>query len=410
MKYEKGNVTLEVADDKFSAYITIKESDDFISETDITKLFKEAGITHGINNALDNLRKTGFKKKCNVPFLVAHGSVPDTEYEVSYAFEFTNCVTGVDVNSLKELTGMKTIKADMPMANIIFSDGDGGGINIFGENVKQGIIGAVNVDKILGKNVYFLAETNQVFSKKSGYPYLKGNKLNVKSEFILPSIDNEQDLKLFGDYTINENITESQIMVEGDLRVNGSILNCKANGILINGNADIVSAENSKIICSGDINLAGSVSSSFLSAGESITGNENSSIAGGITQCGKNVKIGTAGSPFGISTNIEVAANPYLKEYVKVISKEKEELIKSYGEDSLDVEKKRNLQFLAEKKMKKQMMDILAETEPSNSIAVDNNIYPGTVFRIYNHSLNISEEITRRKITISDKSVTINEY
>jgi hypothetical protein len=105
-----------------------------------------------------------------------------------------------------------------------------------------------------------------------------------------------------------------------------------------------------------------------------------------------------------------VALNPYLKEYVKIVSKEKEELIKSYGEDSLDVEKKRNLQFLSEKKMKTKMMEIISNKEPDNSIIVDNNIYPGTVFRIYNHTTSVTEEITSRKISVEGDSVMLNEY
>jgi hypothetical protein len=410
MKYEQGNVVLEVSEDKFSAYITIKDSDDFVNETVITKLFKEAGITHGINNAADHLRKTGFEKKCNVPFLVAQGSVSAIEYKVSYAFEFTNCISGADVSSLEELADKKTIKADMPMANIYISEGEAAGVNIFGEEVKEGILGSFNLETIMGQNVYFSKETNQIFSKQSGYPYLRGRKLCVKSDFVLPKIENQEDLRLFGNYTIKEDITDSQLIIEGDLNVKGAVLNCGEKGILVNGNTNVVSVENSRVICSGNINLAGSATSSILSAAQSIVGNEHSSIAGGITQCGQDIKIGTAGSPFGTATQIEVALNPYLKEYVKIVSKEKEELIKSYGEDSLDVEKKRNLQYLAEKKMKTKMMEIISNKEPDNSIIVDNNIYPGTVFRIYNHTTSVTEEITSRKISVEGDSVMLNEY
>jgi len=59
---ESGSLVLEVSEDGFSAYLTIKDSGQMIDENEITSLLNVAGIRAGVDEAILYNRQQKIKK------------------------------------------------------------------------------------------------------------------------------------------------------------------------------------------------------------------------------------------------------------------------------------------------------------------------------------------------------------
>ena len=404
------NITLRISEDGFSAYLTIKDTDGMIDEKEITKLFHTAGIKYGVEEAVEYNSQHGIQKEGNVPFLVALGKNPEAQSEISYLFNTENCFNPDEQYDIYELEKFEKIHKHQPLANLKLTDISQPGMDIFGNETPSGVSAQLNVDNYIGDNVYYSEEDNQILALKSGYPYIDyQNKIYIKADFFINEDIIDKTLKIFGDVTIDGVVTNSKVEVEGNLKVKSNISNCIDTGIDVDGNVNIEYSENSKIVSSGKIVINKSARFCSMHADKEIIGEENSSIAGGLIQSGKNIDAYTIGSPFSLLTELEIASAPYLKEQIK---KAQNDLISAREKPDENEELIHNLSTKLkelEEEYEKILEKYLADKFKGYQISIHNKVYPGTYLRILKHSKAINEELDSATFSIINNKLDINE-
>lgn len=404
------NITLRISEDGFSAYLTIKDTDGMIDEKEITKLLHTTGIKYGVEEAVEYNSQHGIQKESNVPFLVALGKNPEAQSEVSYLFNTENCFNHDEQYNIYELEKFEKVHKHQPLANLKLTDISQPGMDIFGNETPSGVSAQLNVDNYIGDNVYYSEEDNQILALKSGYPYVDyQNKIYIKADFFINEDIIDKTLKIFGDVTIDGVVTNSKVEVEGNLKVKGNISNCIDTGIYVNGDVNIEYSENSKIVSSGKIVINKSARFCSMHADKEIIGEENSSIAGGLIQSGKNIDVYTIGSPFSLLTEVEIASAPYLKEQIKKAQSELSSARNNPEEnEEIIIELTSKLKEL-EERYEEVFNEHLSDELGDYQIKVNNKIYPGTHLRILKHSKIINEELDSATFSVINNKLDINE-
>ena len=344
------SLILEISDDAFEAFLTIKDTNSPISEDDIISLIKSAGIKFGWENAQRLNAEKKIEKQFNKPFLIAAGNKPQINYKFTPVPEiFLNSENLTDFALLKDI---KPVKKNFPLAKLEFSGTKTAGTDIFGNKVSAETFTEEFVKAHLGKNTKFLKEKNQIVAAASGFPVLKNDKISLSEEIIF-----------------HGNIVNESLNFFGNLKVEGNLINSRLS---VNGNLSFHSAEQSEITVSGSIFLRDGVRFSTLLADGKIHGTKDSFIKGGLTQSGEEIKIGSLGSPFSFNTEVEITCSPFLK---KRLREEANPIWETEFENRL---------LSALKKM------------DSFGIYALRIVFPKTNLRIFNKSLKIDEEKKNR--------------
>ena len=324
-----------------------------------------------------------------------------------HKFAPESCINIDEHYEMDALSQFEKVEKDQPLSDISISGVQESGIDIFGNKVSSESESQVNVEDILGKNVYYSAETNQILSSEAGYPYFDyENKICVKSTFISQDI-HDTNKTIYGNTTIDGVISNSNLEIFGDLWVKGNIRGCNRGGIIVHGNIIFDYAENSKIIASGKIMVNKNARNSLIYANGIIEAEENSSISGGIIQSGEGLDVFSIGSPLGILTEVEIAIVPFLKEQIRIaVNKLTQARNNSEVDETL-------ISSLVEK-LQELKLEFFKEIEKSHNIdslkiIIKEKIYPNSNIRILKDFLEISEEKTNITILVNDTGLEINE-
>ncbi|MEA2096763.1 MAG: FapA family protein [Candidatus Cloacimonadota bacterium] len=398
---------LTISKDNLSAYLTIEDNGNMIDEKEISSLISSVGIKNGLEEALDYNIKHRILKEIGNPFLIALASARKAKAGIMHKFVPESCINIDEHYEMDALSQFEKVEKDQPLADISISGAQESGIDVLGNEVSSEPEPQVNVDDILGKNVYYSAETNQILSSEAGYPYFDHeNKICVKSTFISEDI-HDTNKTIYGNTTIDGVISNSNLEVFGDLWVKGNIRNCDNSGIIVHGNIIFDYAENSKIIASGKITINKNSRNSLIYANGIIEAEKNSSISGGVIQSGEGLDVFSIGSPLGILTEVEIAIAPFLKEQIRITVNK---LTQARNDSEVDetlisslVAKLQELKLEFDKEIEK------SHNIDSLKIIIKEKVYPNSNIRILKDILEISEEKTNIEITVNDSGLEINE-
>lgn len=404
------NLTIKISEDNLSAYLTFDDDTGMIDEKEITKLINTAGITNGFDEAKRINEQNNIRKEINVPFLIAKGANPLADSEITYQFDKENCYDPEVSYEIYKLDSFEKIHNHQVIAELKITDVSEPGLDIFGNQVSSGVTSSLNVDDLLGDNVYYAEEENKILALKDGYPFIDNqNKLHVKSDFFINENIIDKDLKIYGDVTIDGVITNSCVEVIGNLRVKGNISDCKNKGVFVDGDVNIEYAENARIVCNGTLTINKNVRFCNLHSEKKIIGEEDSSIAGCLLQCGNNIILSNVGSPFSVLTEIEITASPYLKEMIRS-TQDKLENARSNPDENEEIIPLLSSELKEmEEDYEKRLDELLQDELTDFHIAVYEKVYPETHVRIFKYSKLIGEELNNVIFSVKDNQLLINE-
>ncbi len=398
---------LTISKDDLSAYLTIEDIAIMIDEKEISSLLSSVGIKNGLEDAIEYNIKHELIKELGKPFLIALASVQTSKSGITYKFNLESCINIDEQYEMDALSQFEKVEKDQPLADISVKKSEADGIDIFGKEVSSEHELPVNVEDILGNNVYYSAETNQILSSEAGYPYLDhDNKICVKTNFMSQDI-HDTVKTIFGNTTIDGVISNSSLEVFGDLWVKGNIRNCMTDGIIVHGDVILDYTEGSKIVASGKITINKNARNCLIYANGTIEAGNNSSISGGVIQSGERLDVFSIGSPLGILTEVEIAIAPFLKEQIRIAGNK---LTQARNDSEVD----ETLISSLVGKLKELHSEFNNEIEKSHNndslqIIIKEKAYPNSKIRILKDTLEISEEKDNIEISVNDSGLEINE-
>ncbi len=383
---QNDDMILEIADDNLSATLTINSRADLIMEEDISRLIEMAGIKCGFEEARKFNEEHEISKDYDKPFLIAHCPLPENP-KVYYLFNNEKCVDPENVKSVYHLRNSKAVSIGDPVAEVVLTEAmqvhkihD-----IFGEEIDAKELNDTILDDHLGKFVYYSEDTKQILAEKAGYVYLDDdNKISIMTDFHFIENISDTVLDLKGNIIIDGNIDAAHLNLDGNLTVNGLIRNCLDDCCFINGSVNAESIENSYIACNGDLNFKKSIRFSVLSVDGQITGDEGSSIVGGLSQASGNITTDYLGSPFSITTELDITVSPFSKEMIKCLENEENSNDITKGDESL---KEIYYNIIQDN------LEAILDNEVENKVInIRKTIYSDSKLRVYKDYVVISDE------------------
>jgi len=431
---EFGNFIIEIAQDNFSAYLTIMPNKDFVNEKELLDLIELTKINYGFEEAREIVLNKGITKTYEQPFPFALGVKPkDPEIEFSPLFDVDKCYKGSIGNQLEKLNDLIKIKKGEPIAHLFITKQSKAGINIYGEQVDPSLMETQLIENYLGENVSYSPERGQIIAEKSGYPYIDDLSLvHLKSEFVLDKnldltfsdmdffgslvvngdIIDKVKIKIEGDLIVNGDINDADIEVKGNIVIKGDIIDCKNHGIYATGNISFISAENSKIVAGNRINFNKNMQFCRVVAENGLYGHEeNSTIVGGIYQSGEHIEVAVIGNTGGIGTEAEISISPFTKEMMINVTKQLNylsEMELTYTPEYQNLEDEiSNLETKLENEVNTvlKIMDNL----PKHILAFK-KIFPGTYIRVLKKSTHVTEEISKVNFSIINGELWNESY
>lgn len=405
LKNKSSNLILELRQDTGSAWLTIKRSSRLIDEQDILNLLDEAGIKTGFDEALQLMRQRGLEKEFDTPFPIAvsHSKPENREVKLNYHFDAKLSAQQLSDISFSDLAQLSYAQSGDCLAS--YSDNiferEGSIYDIFGELITPLQIDDAEAAKLAGAMVRY--EDSEYIAEATGYPYLDDmgricilNSLQITAENCNSeqSIRSPLALEITGDLTncniavasklvIRGKVTNCSIHCEQDMIVEGAIEDCKNPGIQVLGSLTVQSIFRSRVLVRHDLEFAAGIVDSTLACDGSITGSDDeSSISGGITQAGNDIKIGIAGGD--CETEIEIAISPFYRALLMQMTKEIVRL--KEGEDEAAIQDLQERITRCEGELDSQLNIFLKRSgDQKKSVQVAKQVYPKTLFRILKH-------------------------
>ena len=439
IKSENEIFTIEISEDNFTATLSINSENatkyqGFIDETELINLVKKAKIAHGFEEAFEKLQNENFEKKDNIPFIIATGvKSKEPEIEFSPLFNTDKGYNDSIGNKYHLLNNFARVNKGEALAHLFITKHSKPGMDIFGNSSDPDFSEENLIENYLGENVTYSKERGQIIASKTGYPYMDDTpKIHVKSDFVLDTnldltfedmdfygsmiingdVIDKVKLKLTGDLTIKGNIKDADIDVNGNIFVEGDIVNCKNPGIYATGSVNFTSAENSKIVAGDKINFQKHIHFCKVIAENGLYGNENTgAIIGGVYESGEHIETAVLGNMGGISTEVEISISPYRKEKMSMINKQMSKL------KDLELENSKDYLLLHEELNKHEMA---LEEEINNMLKMQENlpkhiiaykkVFPATYVRILKKAMHVTDELNRVNFSIVDGELTIETY
>lgn len=421
---ESGNFVIEVSDDKFSAFMTIKPNDGFIDEKELVDLIERTNISFGFEEAQTQVLSKEIQKNFGQPFPLAIGIKPkDPEIEFSPLIDTDKCYHPTIGNQFHLLKNLLKIQKGEPLAHLFITKKSEAGINIYGEEVDPGNYENQLIDNYLGDNVSYSQERGQIIAEKSGYPYMDDlYRIHVRSEFVLDQnldmtfddmdffgsllihgdVIDKVKLKLNGDLTVFGDINDAEVDVCGNIIVEGDIVNCKSPGVMASGKISFTSAENSKIVAGDKINFKRNIHFCRVVAEKGLYGNEDSSsLVGGVYQSGEHIEVAIIGNTGGIGTEVEISISPYTKEKMLSISKQMMKLKELDLTESDEYSEFQEELSSLEMKLEEEINTMLKNQDNlPKHIMVFKKVFPGTYIRVLKKSMHLVEELKKVSFSI----------
>lgn len=429
----RGDLILEIADDASFAQLTIRNGNHLIDESDLLELLQESGIQEGWDEAGEAMRDEKLEKQFDTPFPVAVGiPVVEPRVEFSLRFDPEHCIDPSN-HDFSALTGREIARPGQPLADLFITKSGRPGINVYGEEVPPSISDEVMINAHLGENVHYSQEQSKVLASSAGYPFLDSEgRVHLKNEFVIDGdlgaegehlqifanltvnggIKNKIELAVGGNLTVNGDIDDASVVVEGSLKVNGDILNCRNSGLTVMGDIEFNNAENARIACAQRIQFSENAHFCRMVAERGVYGDaERSSIIGGIVQSGENVEVAVIGNSSSIGTEIEITIRPFLKEKMLSAIKRLTALRENPGENEEEIASINDEIQLMEHQLEEEINRALMSGDSiPRHIAVYRRMFAGTYLRILKKSRTIVEELQKVSFAIVNGEMVQDNY
>ncbi len=401
---KSGLVTLQISEDKLSAWLEIKKHAQLLDEQEILDLIEESRIRYGFEEALHWMVKESFEKDFNKPFPIAMAKHSAATPQLNYHFDTENIYHPQRAWTFEELQSWSYVEKGAVLADYtlnLFSDG-GSIYNIFGE-IASLSSETPDLGRFAGRNVINDRDQNRLIAAKTGYPYLEDEKICILDNLEYPqdlanittplnlacsihikgSVRNSQ-LLVLKDVTIEGNLEASGIYTEGDLIVKGCIRDCNMTEITVLGDLKVHGIDNSRVICNGNLSFESSITNSKVIAERSVVGNPDlSNISNSHVHSAGFMEISSAGNPDKPQTELEITISPFIKERMnqltKILVKLKENQVEN--QDAILCTKDELTDL--ETRLSEDISSHLKEAgQIPHYIRIFHDIYPGTYLRV----------------------------
>lgn len=407
----KGSVSIQISEDKMSAWMTIHKTGKLIDENEVLDLIKTVGICYGQEEALNWVFENGVDKDFEKPFPIAICKPSKSQSKLNYHFDLNNTYKPDSEWSWNDIRTWTFIEQDSALADVSINLFDEGGsiYNVLGELITAQS-DTIDLTQFIGQNVYHDIENNSINAIVTGYPYLDNDgKLCVVDELfyhkdiqdiatpimlatsltVEGSIINT-NLSILKNLTIKGDIKNSDVYVEGDLIVEGDITECNPKGLTVLGNVQTKSVFNSMINCQNCFEFKSMLIGSKIIADKQIVGNaELSSVIGCHLQTSGYIDIGTAGDRESTQTELEITISPFIKERISQLTKHIIKL-KDEADDHVQIEHVESKLKELETALSDNLTQYLQTNDNhSRYIKTHNEIFKGVYIRILKRSFNV---------------------
>jgi hypothetical protein len=185
-------------------------------------------------------------------------------------------------------------------------------------------------------------------------------------------------------------VADARIVCEGDLAVNGDIINCNKPGLHVKGSLSCNNITDSRVITKAHLHIRGTVRFSHLVADKGILGSDNSEFISGNAQSCGNIEFGTIGSSEKTETELEITISPYYKTLLMIKTKE---LINLKQQDDVDPEEISILKDTItdlENMLDTELSGFLQRPRTDKfHIIAQHDIYPFSSLRVLKHSYTV---------------------
>ncbi len=428
-------VNIEISEDKFSAFMTIKKTNEAINENEILSLIEESGIVYGFENANLFIEEKEISKEFDIPFPLAIAIRPtEPQVEFEFLFDQSKCFDENSFNNnFGKLADFENIKKGKPIARLFITKMPQGGKDIFGNTIENDQSKEDIINSYLGENVSYSVDLSQIIAEKSGYPYIDSSgKVCVKNTFEINSdldlsfenitlsgnlivngnVKDKIKLDIDGTLEINGDVNNATIECSEEIKINGDVLNCRAPGIISQGNISFHSAENSSISSSKKIFFNKNIHFCKIIAEEGVIGDQtDSSIVGGLVQSGTLIEAALIGNSSAINTEVEISISPFTKERMLLLTKKIMELKELPDSDKSEIQEMESELDILEDKLEEDINNALMNSEAiSRRITAYKNIFSGVYVRILKKSQTILEDLKKSSFTIENGELIIDEY
>lgn len=386
------NVKLLVYADGSKAELYLSDEENLINSQLVENFLKEAEITYGFKNAQAYCEENGIKRESGKFFPIAIADDMSWEPQVEIIIEPLECLLSPRLFSLNDLERIRYISVGEKLAKVQAGDNSIQNKNIFGRLIRDLAADKNFLDTYIGENVKFDARRNVIIAEKEGFVLVEnGKRISVIDNIFLQQdiIDIEHEIKT--GLTLDGSIFNSHLKVGGNLKILGKIDNCDSKGIIALGNIELQEAENSKLICSGDLFFSDTLHNCKVFANGYVQGSEKSTISGGHVQSGRFIKVAVIGDDAGQETVTEISIAPFLKAQMIKISQDLRE--DEWDNQTLDdtnplTEELKNLEML----YLKSLPDYISLHREEKMIVSSFNIMPPVKMRIFDISKEIESE------------------
>ena len=391
---------LQVYSDGSLAEMKFSENNDLVSPKEIIELLSEARIVYGFENAKDHCKKNGIDRKQGEYFPVAMADDVSFHPEVEVLLDPLDCLLSQRLYSLNDLSRVRHINTGEKLAKVKVGSGGSKSKNIFGHEIRDLSTDKNFTDTYLGSNVEFDKRRNLIVAAGDGYGIVENDKkINIVDNIFLQQDIIEAGYEVKTSLTLDGSIFKSDLVVNGNLIVHGKIENCREKGIIVTGDMNLESAEDSLLICKGKIRFREELKSCKLFCNGVLEGDEGSLINGGIIQSGLAIEADRIGDEEGGQTVAEIGLSPFIKGMMIQLTQE----LRRKGWDpalpDMDDPMVKELSQL-EIRFSKQIPDFLSNHRSENKICSRQGFGENTYLRIFNLSWNLDEETNEQEFSL----------
>ncbi|MFA5510449.1 MAG: FapA family protein [Candidatus Cloacimonadaceae bacterium] len=408
------NVTLTISEDKLSAWLTVHKSGRLIDEQDILALIDEAGIKFGFEDALRYIRTNNLQKEFDQPFPIAmckagtETPTPRYYFDMAAARRFDPIIEAADVAHLT-CVEEGTVLADL--SESIFAT-QSSIYNVLGEMIVTGEEQAEYAQRIVGKNVEYIAEKGRFISTCAGYIGMdEDGKINVYNTLIIngdvvgiPDLRTPVDLLIQGGIQRSFLAVQGNIKVEGDvqfsgincggdLSVGGSIVFCRPNGLEVLGDLSCGIIRHSKILIKGNLSC-GHIQGSEVVGEKGVYLKDKAGVIHSSIQSAQRIEADfVGGAEPGSEVNLEITISPFLKSLLLQLTRE---LVNAKQNASLEKINDLSARIGAiEKELDNELNSFLnREIQEPAGVKILNDVHPVVHIQIHKHEYQIRKHQT----------------
>ncbi len=451
------NVVISQDNMKASIVITPPDGGRDVSIEDIMEALNKNGVCYGINQSnIENIAKYPVYHQ---HIVVAEGTPPingqngSVEFYFNLSKETKPTILEDGRVDYRNLNIIESVEKGRVLCSLVPPQPGTPGKTVLGTDIPA-LDGKVAILP-KGKNVEISEDGQKLIASIDGQVNYIDGKVNVFANYEVPAdVDNSTgNIKFVGNVIVRGNVLSGfTIEAGGTVEVHGVVeaatiiaggdiilrrgMQGMGKGILISG-GDIIAKyiENSTIEAKMDIKSEAIMHSTIRCGNKLELGGKNGLLIGGVCRVGKEINAKVIGSYMSTVTEIEVGADPSLKERYK---KAREELVKleediKKADQAINILKKLEAasQLTPEKQemmvksirtkiyfsnkvneLKQEILDIeqRLQEEANGKIKVSNVIYPGTKVSIGTSTMYIKENLKYCTLYREGADIRVGSY